>query len=77
MFNKEHDNTYFQKQDIFHFNLSIVSFHASSKFPQKSRRRCWTIVIEQDSINNKKWNKIQIEMLQNVQHIANNHGIFH
>ena len=26
---------------------------------------------------NKKWNKIQIEMLQNVQHIANNHGIFH
>ena len=24
-----------------------------------------------------KWNKIQIEMLQNVQHIANNHWIFH
>ena len=33
--------------------------------------------IEHDSINNKKWNKIQIEMLQNVQHITNNHGIFH
>ena len=30
--------------------------------------------MENDSINNKKWNKIQIEMLQNVQHIANNHG---
>ena len=29
--------------------------------------------MENDSINNKKWNKIQIEMLQNVQHIANNH----
>ena len=38
-------------------------------------RRCWTKVIEHDSINNKKWNKIQIEMLQNVQHIANNHRI--
>ena len=62
---------------IFHFNLSIVSFHASSMFSQKSRRRCWTIVIEHDSIGNKKWNKIQIEMLQNVQYIANNHGIFH
>ena len=65
-----------KKTDIFHFDLSIVSFHAISKFSQKSRRRCWTIVIEHDSINNKKWNKIQIEMLQNVQHIANNHGIF-
>ena len=31
------------------------------------------IVIEHDSINNKKWNKIQLEMLQNVQHIATNH----
>ena len=29
--------------------------------------------MEHDSINNKKLNKIQIEMLQNVQHIANNH----
>ena len=27
-------NVYFLKQDIFHFDLSIVSFHASSKFSQ-------------------------------------------
>ena len=67
----------FSKARHIPFNFSTVSFHASSKFQQKSRRRCWTIVIEHDSINNKKWNKIQIEMLQNVQHIANNHGIFH
>ena len=38
-------------------------------------RRCLTIVIENDSINNKKWNKIQIEMLQNVQHTADNHRL--
>ena len=35
------------------------------------------VILEHDSINNKKWNKIQIEMLQNVQHITrlpgNNH----
>ena len=36
-----------------------------------------TIVIEHDSNNCKKWNKIQIEMLQNVHHIANNNVIFH
>ena len=36
-----------------------------------------TIVIEHNNINSKKWNKIQNEMLQNVQHIANNNGIFH
>ena len=29
------------------------------------------IVIEHDSINNEKWNKILIKMLQNAQHIAN------
>ena len=62
----------FLKQDIFHFDLSLVSFHASSKFAQYSRRRSWTIVIEHDSIN-KKWDKIQIELLQNAQHITNNH----
>ena len=44
------------------FLFLIVSFHVSSKFSQQSIRRCWTIVIENDSINNKKWYKIQIEM---------------
>ena len=61
------------RRHICHFNLSIVSFRANLKFSQISRRKCWTIVIEQDSINNKKLNKTQIKMLQNVQHIANNH----
>ena len=60
---------YFLKyEDIFDFNLPIVSFHANLKFSQKSKRRCWTIVaIEHDSINEEKWNKILIKMLKNVQ----------
>ena len=43
-------------------------FTLVQSFRSKSRRKGWTIVIEHDSINNKKWNKIQIEMLQNLQH---------
>ena len=31
------------------------------------------MVIEHDNINNKKRDKIKIEMLQYVQHITNNH----
>ena len=54
----------------FPFTL-VVSFHSNRD------GYVGTIVIEHDSINNKKWNKIQNEMLQNVQHIANNNGIFH
>ena len=53
----------FYNQDIIHLNLSIISFHANLKFHNLAN--------EHGIINNKKWNKIQ--MLQNVQHTADNY----
>ena len=54
--------TIFSKhKDIFHFNLSIVSFHANLKFSQWLRLRCWIIVIEHDSINDKNGIKFKLK----------------
>ena len=53
-------------EDLFHFNLSIVSFYANLKFPRLSRPGCWTIVIEHDIIDNKNGIKLKCCKMYNI-----------